>query len=262
MELLANRRLPSWLRPRITLRLLLALVTLFCIWLSIHVQRARRQQAAVKFHEVRSSRVYYDYMPVVSAKSKWLGSARDRLATSPGPAWLLKPLGEDFFHSVVEVEIFDCDQLRDLGGFPGLEAVWTVGNGINDQDIEHVSRLGGLRQFHVRGAYNIFDRRSQSDLTDRGLQFLAQMQRLEVLAVTGSFSAEGLAVLAESRSLREITVVGCDDSVTPAGAEQFRRGGRVQRLSLRKWPPSPQTIPVPTPGAAAPVEDDGQIAEW
>lgn len=255
----ANPRLP-WLRPRITLRLLLALVTLICIWLAIHVQRAKRQKAAVKFHEVRSSRVYYDYMQEGSPQTQAFRSARNRLSTSPVPDWLLRPLGEDFFHSVMEIEVYDCDQLRDLEAFPGLQVVWTIGNGINDQDVEHVARLRTLRQFHVRGGYNLWNRESQSDLTDRALHLLARMPRLEKLTATGSFSADGLAALAKSRSLREVTITGCDESVTPATAELFRVGGCVQHLSLRRWPAS--VSPGPSPLVAAPAEDDGLIAEW
>ena len=237
-------RFPAWLRPRITLRLLLALVTLFCIWLAIHVQRARRQQAAVRFHELHSSTVYYDYMQVTEQHWKTVGYyvglnlRMDTRRTSSVPGWLLGPLGRDFFHDVVEVHVGDCDQLRDLADLPGLTTLTTTGNGINDDDIEHVARLRHVRRLVIPGGVrNIYSLEPTSGLTDRSLELVARMPRLESLEIAGTFSAAGIAALAESRSLREITIKGCDQSVTGQAAELLRRRGRVQSLRLL-GPPS------------------------
>jgi hypothetical protein len=227
----------SQLRPRFSLRVLLALLTVLCIALATHVRRAKRQQHLVRLHELNSSKVYYDYMRSYDPARS--GNPRvDVRRTSPLPSWLLKPLGRDFFHNVVEVHVRDCDQLRDLDGLPGLVTVTTTGNGINDEDIEHLARLRRLRRLiitgGVRSSYNLEPR---SELTDRALDSLANMRRLEALQIDGSFSASGIAALAESRSLREVNVTGCDDSVNHQAAELFRSRGRVQSLRLLA-PPS------------------------
>lgn len=193
------QRRPSLLRLRFTLRLLLAAVTVFCVWLAIRVNRTERQRRAVAFHAVRSTNMVYDYER--DAVPSGLESR-----SSPVPQWLLRRLGTDFFHTVVKVEVHDCDQLRDLEAFPGLTDVETTGNGINDHDIRCLSRLRKqLRTFVAHSS-------AQSDLTDNSLQWLGEMPHLEELQIGGRFSGEGISALAKSRSLRRVTLIGCEGS--------------------------------------------------
>src|SRR5690349_9024205 len=71
-----------WLRY--SLRTLLLLVTLFCVWLGIQVDRAHKQQHAVRELRRLGGRVLYDCRP-------------DTDREPSGPAWLRKLIGQDYF---------------------------------------------------------------------------------------------------------------------------------------------------------------------
>ena len=259
-----RRRFWSLLRPRISLRLMLALVTIFCIWLGVHLQRTKEQARIARRLSLNSGTVYYDYMrgplpattyrgplpattyPLESVPLTAGGEYLDSQRRSSAPAWLLKSLGEDFIHRVVAVRLRDCDHLRDLHGLPGLETIVCNGRSINDGDIEHVARLRQLRLLLATGG--------DSELTDESLARLAKLPRLEGLELSGSFTAAGIAALARSPSLKRIVINDCDTSVTPEIAAAFNRS-RVQKLKLYR------REHVNTPAGYS-IQKDAVIVEW
>ena len=80
---------------RFNLRTFLVAITVFGIWLGLHVHRARVQEQTVQQILAHHGWVAYDYqMP---------DGEFDGSSVSPVPEWLRQRLGEDFFHSVAEV---------------------------------------------------------------------------------------------------------------------------------------------------------------
>jgi len=73
-----------------SLRTLLVLLTVLCVWLGVTVNRARKQREAVAAIEALGGYVRYEYQ---------YGSGQE----PPGPKWLRELIGEEYFVSVVYV---------------------------------------------------------------------------------------------------------------------------------------------------------------
>src|SRR5262245_13888831 len=102
-----------WLR--FSLRTLLLLVTVACGafgWLGYKMRLVERQRAAVEAIQKLGGRVYF---------------AHDQ-GPAPGPAWLRKLLGEDFFATVTYVALSEKDisdsALAHLGAFEQLQHLY------------------------------------------------------------------------------------------------------------------------------------------
>src|SRR5262245_8618466 len=90
-----------WRQFSLRTLLLAMLVLSLCLALfAWRLQRARRQAAAVATIRKLGGAVSYDYQRIDPTKSNY-----DLQAESPIPEWLLKPLGEDFFHEVTGSEM-------------------------------------------------------------------------------------------------------------------------------------------------------------
>jgi hypothetical protein len=222
--------------PRFTLRVLLAIMTALCIGLAWWTQRAREQKRIAEQIRLSGGGIVYDFDAentpnwIASKSPMWSAQLVDEDFDgeivddqSTVPRWLLDRLGVDFFHTIIQASVSDCDELREIDSLSYVQELH-AGHGVNDEDIRHVARLRRLKRF-VAGTHG--------KLSVESLHLLARMPSLEVAILEGEFSAEGLAALASSPSLREVTVSGCDDSVDLAVVEVFRKHGRVHSLWLQ-----------------------------
>lgn len=218
--------------PRFTLRVLLVAITALCIGLAIWTHRAREQARIVKHIEEHYGSVIYDWEPQPTPK---MNDAR-----SPVPAWLLDRLGEDFFHSVVWAHVrsdVDMEQVSRLTAVCEL-TIWK--EDLTDEKLRPVANLRKLRNLTIQSDMHqsLRDYPDTTRIGDPSLALIAQLPRLEKVYVDGmGFTGEGLAALAESRSLHTVWINHCHTSITPADAEPFRRAGRVGQLTIRKWTP-------------------------
>lgn len=99
-------------RPRFSLRLLFVLLTALAISLGVYVERVREQRAIVAELKELGATVKLDF------EAKGRGRVSPQAAAPPGPRWLRRWLGDDFFAHVTEVsfapgDVTD-DQLRML----------------------------------------------------------------------------------------------------------------------------------------------------
>ncbi len=219
--------------PQFTLRLLLAVVTLLCIGLAIWTHRAREQTRIVKHIRENYGTVMYDWEPQPTPK---INTVR-----SPVPAWLLERLGEDFFHRVVWAHVrgdVDLEQVSRLTAIRDL-TIWK--EDLTDETLRPITRLSNLRTLTIQSDKHQSLPGDYPDTTrigDPSLALIALMPRLEKVYADGiNFSAEGLAALAESRSLHTVWINHCHASVTPADVKPLLQSGRLQRLMVRKWTP-------------------------
>ena len=94
-------------RYQFSIRGLLLLITVLCVWLALQVNGARRQRDAVRaIEQVAFNGVAYDYQ---LDDGEFSDTARPRV-----PAVFVDALGIDFFANVAEVELFGrgaCDAL-------------------------------------------------------------------------------------------------------------------------------------------------------
>jgi hypothetical protein len=139
---------------RFSLRTLLLLVTLACAgfsWLASRMNEARAQRLIVQEIRQLGGKVFYDYqIPEAVSDDVVVGDDGIRYPLSrgcpifevrqpPGPRWLHKLLGEDFFANVIRVrlsctEVTDAD-LMTLRGLHSLKSVSLEETNVSDQAI-------------------------------------------------------------------------------------------------------------------------------
>ena len=167
-----------WLQ--FSLRTLFVVVTVFCIWLGIPVRQALDQKRAVE--AIRKSgaqpRISYEYQI-------------DRSAP-PGPEWLRRLVGDDYFFTVVALELrgpnindselaaikwltytrwldIDTTNVTDAGlvhlnGLTNLQRLNLIGTKVSDRGLEHLEVLTTLRWLNLSG----------TEVTDKGVKRLQQ----------------------------------------------------------------------------------------
>ena len=156
MSTAPSRPRRRWLRY--SLRTLFVAVSILCIWLGLKVNAARRQREAVAALTRSGADVSFDYQTANNATSD---------ATPPGPAWLRKLIGDDYFTTVTLV-IFERrtihrEDLMQLGRLLGLKALVLIdtkfvddGSGIERplqaSDLMFIEHLSELRTVHITNA--------------------------------------------------------------------------------------------------------------
>ena len=83
-----------------TLLVLAALCPIASSWLSVRLQHLKRQREAIVEIESSGGLVFYDYQ----VSRNGLTDSPDWNQVPPGPNWLRRWLGDDFFATVVGME--------------------------------------------------------------------------------------------------------------------------------------------------------------
>jgi hypothetical protein len=212
---------------------MLLVITLFALWLGLHIHAARRQQQSVAAVHDRGGQVRYDYH---YPKGQYGRNDVSYTATSPVPQWLLGMLGVDFFHDVVEVDISrdydygrknpdaDNDLLRQLSGFPDLRRLELTHCGITDEGLQHLPTFAHLEALELSyssvaddglpyiGRLNSLTSLNlgHTRVTGRGFHRLAELERLEVLILTLTpIRDKALSSVEPLQRLRYVHVHGC-----------------------------------------------------
>lgn len=151
---------------------LLLAVTLLGVCLGIRINPVRRERAAASAIAGVSGRVYYDYQFDAD------GHVNAR-AEPPGPAWLRRWLGDDFFSRIVLVDLHTAHDLDRC--LPKL--------------LPHLQALPELRSLDVHDRL----------MGDAGLESILQLHRLESLDLSSThISDRGLARLGALRHLHRL----------------------------------------------------------
>lgn len=105
---------------RVSLRTLLVLLTIGCVWLGWKVNKAQKQRAAVAWVEEMGGEVGYEY----------IGDSYD----PPARAWLEDFIGVDFFLSVDTVFLYNSSvsDLTPLARFPNLTYLAIIDTNVTD----------------------------------------------------------------------------------------------------------------------------------
>ena len=165
------KRRPRWLR--FSLRTLLVVMTVLCVWLGFKVNAARRQKEAVEaLLESGNFEVYYDYQcsPVPGQPGDY---NIDGEALPHGPAWLRKLLGDDFFCNVVGLQYLRQPR------------------GVAESCFAQIARLPDLRFIYLTGARIATSRNAGEDrpINSSDLSILSGLTKLE--KVDASYTAVG-----------------------------------------------------------------------
>ena len=218
-------------RFQLSLRTLLISLTGMGIWLGIEVNGARRQQAIVSAIQEAGGVVRYDW-ELAGDHSDWKTGFPETGATHPpGPEWLRRIVGDDFFQAVVavfstEVPLTD-DQLPSVELLPALRILALGRTGIGDASLPRIGRLRRLRFLDL----------SDTNVTDAGMDYVARLRGLKMLWV-GAWAAvpestvgdAGLRRLAPLSGLTDLIVAG--DGVTDRSVPLFEQFKELRRLHL------------------------------
>src|SRR5204863_3831428 len=88
---------------RFSLRMLLLIVTVLCVWLGFKVNAARQQHEAIEsIRRVQGSVTFdHEWSPIPGFPGRY---SVDRGAVPPAPAWLRNLMGDELFRVVRSVE--------------------------------------------------------------------------------------------------------------------------------------------------------------
>ena len=134
----------------------------------------------------------------------------------PGPAWLRKYLGNDFFANVVAVKLPYFREnnvgLEILNEFSDLTRLQIGPTRDLDNEMAHLSSLKDLEFLHM---YN-------SNVTDRGLVHIAKLPKLRILGLKNTRVTDaGIQQLSSLRTLEHLDLR--ETNVTAVGAERLQR---------------------------------------
>ena len=105
---------------RYSLRTLMLVVTLICVWLGITVKRAREQRSAVEAIQKLGGDVYYEHQFINSNDP-------------PGPEWLRQLIGDEYFFSVAIARLY--------------------GSKVNDTSLASIKRLTDLKWLELHDTH-------------------------------------------------------------------------------------------------------------
>jgi hypothetical protein len=230
-----------WLR--FSLRSLLVLVTVLCVWLGVKVNQARRQKEAVAaLQELGATVTYAQHRVGPNAFN------HDRELDVPG--WLRELAGDDFFQSVISLNVgqpMSDAELVHLSALPEIEYMdlERAGRGVTDAGLAHLPRPDRLVSFcgkstsvgdefvkRLEDAVGLetFDL-SGTRVTDEGLRSLRGLKKLIWLYLADTNVGDaGLEALQESHSLETLDLNGT--KVTDAGLVHLSKLPWLWKISL------------------------------
>ena len=188
------------------------------------MRRAERQRRAVQAIRKAGGQVCYDYEFDFLVKPK-----------PPGPAWLRRLVGIDFFANVVHVYLdteVDDEDLEHLNGLPKLDTLSLGGTQVTDGGLAQLKLLGDLQ--HLALVCN-------PHVGDRGLGHLRGLKKLKTLVLSSTqITVEGLRHLKGLSNLNELFVF--DAEVTEKGINELRKALPECEIHWSPKPP-PKTNP-------------------
>jgi len=225
---------------RFSLRTLLLLIAVLCVWLGIQVNAAHRQKAAVEAILRAGGSVGYTYQlrPDGTFRSPYPEFSLfyiDRNAPTPGPAWLRKLIGDDYFRTAVQVQIPITDEdaakaaINAMARLPTIRGVSLVAFKrdckIQDRDLAPLGRLNKLQRLSLR------------DLEVSG-EFFSQLSnpggiiQLQVMGVPLDIDDAAMAHIGKMTNLENLVLLNCN-RVTDAGLAHLCKLSRLRELSLQ-----------------------------
>jgi hypothetical protein len=198
------KRRPRWLR--FSLRTLLVVITVLCVWLGIQVNAARRQKHAVAAILKSAGEVVYDYQMFPEGQPKQF--LLDKNAELSEPAWLRQLFGIDFLHTVFGAYLINdrtipASDFAQLASFKSLKRLQIAG-----------PKIAGDREGTERAIQN-------SDLVSLGT--FRELRELLIYHVESDGTC--LAILAPHLT----SLVAGNTPVDDAGLEQI---GTLKALEL------------------------------
>ncbi len=223
---------------RFTLRSLLLALTAVALVFGVWINRGQRQTAAVHAIQRDRAQVSYDYQ---FRNGTWSSTEYDANGASPFPQWLVKALGPDYFHRVIEVHLFKSESLPHLERLNGLEAVIYRTAHATDDDLRYLAALPELRYIKIRPTYVFLSDSALpagfGHITDQGLERLGAATKLATIDLhMEEVTDAGLNAIGKMPSIQNVNLrVKCDDT-TQTGRDNLRTSRNLAVLEIVQPP--------------------------
>ena len=200
-------------RFRFRPRMLIALALIAALgfgWLGVQFRRAGKQREAVARIRKLGASVFYNCR---YHESGYLVASKP-----PGPAWLTRLLGPDFFGRVHGVKLTEVDSLEGLGE---LQILCRPLSTVNDGDLVHLRTLTDLQWLAL----------SDTQVGDAGLEHLRALTQLDKLYLDGTqVTDRGLVRLSRLTRLKILSL--SRTQVSDAGLDQLAGLTGLEKLRL------------------------------
>ncbi len=196
-----------WLR--FSLKSFLLINCIFGVWLGMCVRDALQQRRAVAMVQRLNGKYEYDYefnaMPQPNVRQ---AAMRARLAgnapvviEAPGPRWLRRLIGDDYFVDLHRVDLIDAQATdADLKLLKNQHSLWCLRlweTQITDEGLRHIQGLRNLSILDLRNA----------DVTDAGMIHVGKLKNLRGLGLGYTkITDAGLAHVARLADLQSLTL--------------------------------------------------------
>ena len=242
-------------RFQFRLRTLLLVVLVLSIplsWLGSRLRSADLQKKAVA--RLPPGVVWYDWQ--VKDPDVWINQyeAHDNIGPhmafwlgkeEPGPKWLRKLLGDDFFWSVSVVQIYDRKSLTEIKYFPHLRELDLWSSNVTDSDLAQLSQMDEIEGIdfnataisdagleHIHGLTHLKKLcLSSTTITDAGLSRVGALNRIQLLNLAQTqITDAGLDELTGLPNLRWLSLV--DTGITDAGLTKLAKLRGLKELEV------------------------------
>jgi Leucine-rich repeat (LRR) protein len=242
----------------LSLLVLTLVVAVPCSWLAVEREHAQKQREAVAAIQSLRGQITYDYEADEWARCLKSGAVK-WAPVPPGPAWVRRLLGDDFFADVVNVNGMILTLFNDRPGSNSITDAWLehigklhrlevldLGNShVSDAGLKELHGLTRLRKLDLHRT-NITDaglkelqgltylqelNLAQTPITDAGMEYVAKLTRLEALNLCfAHISDGGVEKLQGLTRLRKLNLNYT--SITDAGLEYIGKLARLEVLNL------------------------------
>jgi internalin A len=200
-------------RFRFSLRTLMLVITVLCIWPGVQIYSARRQRLAVEAIRRVNGTVTYDYERVHlpgNPEDYW---NYDKNAKPPVPEWLRNLFGDDFFCTVVEAS-FDKES-----------------QSTTPADLAQLANLPNLQRIYLDSMIDHGDGKFSEPVRDNELDFLQELHRLNTVVLSGAdIAGSGLVHLANAKHLKNLFLD--HTHITDSAMESVARLTDLESLDL------------------------------
>jgi hypothetical protein len=207
---------------RFSLRFLFVMMTITAIYLGMLTVRARHQRAVVAMVLELGGEVRYLHNRPDPQRPKEINVQ----IPAPGPGWLRKLIGEDYFVSVVSIYLRGTkvtdEQLEMVADLPYLDNLTLDETPISDQGYAHLKKLRNLKVLWL----------NETKIEDNGLRSLAKLTKLTDLHLRDTnITDAGLKHLSGSTNLDEWLNLR-NTKVSDAGLKHLRGLKKLDELVL------------------------------
>ncbi|MEZ6072837.1 MAG: hypothetical protein R3C10_21880 [Pirellulales bacterium] len=206
---------------RFSLRTLLIVMILFAVWCGNASYKAQRQKRALEALGKLDLRIHFDYQKRGSGGY----STKSQL---PGPEWLSRLIGEDYFRDVVEVSTafggpMSSEGMVHLAALPNIESLYLNESNISDSSLQYVQGLSGITMLTLR----------DNEISDAGLSHLTGLNRLETLGLSKNrIEGDGLQFLGGKTKLRSLFLY--DNPINDVGLSHIANIPNLEMLGLSR----------------------------